>query len=211
VVLQIGINLGNAMAKKKKIEVEGKTGGGKKSSSAAASTVSSAVEFEPALAKLEKIVSQLEQGNLTLAGSLESYHQGVSLLTTCYSGLREAEQQIRILTGVGDDGQISIEDFDASASLGIATGVAPRATGVAPRATGVAPRATGVTGQKSSTKPVVEANSGNDLDEETDDIEEEDEDKLDDDEEWDEDEDEDEDEEAHEDADPESDNQSRLF
>ncbi len=192
------------MAKKKKIEVEGKTGGGKKSSSAAASTVSSAVEFEPALAKLEKIVSQLEQGNLTLAGSLESYHQGVSLLTTCYSGLREAEQQIRILTGVGDDGQISIEDFDASASLGIATGVAPRATGVAPRATGV-------TGQKSSTKPVVEANSGNDLDEETDDIEEEDEDKLDDDEEWDEDEDEDEDEEAHEDADPESDNQSRLF
>ena len=185
------------MAKKKKIEVEGKTGGGKKSSSAAASTVSSAVEFEPALAKLEKIVSQLEQGNLTLAGSLESYHQGVSLLTTCYSGLREAEQQIRILTGVGDDGQISIEDFDASASLGIATGVAPRATGV--------------TGQKSSTKPVVEANSGNDLDEETDDIEEEDEDKLDDDEEWDEDEDEDEDEEAHEDADPESDNQSRLF
>ncbi|MBL8892408.1 MAG: exodeoxyribonuclease VII small subunit [Planctomycetaceae bacterium] len=75
-----------------------------------------AEQFETAYAKLQQAVSQLEQGNLTLSQSLQAYEQGVRWLKTCYLGLQEVEQQIRILTKVDADGQVQWEAFDASAS-----------------------------------------------------------------------------------------------
>lgn len=75
-----------------------------------------AQQFETAYAQLQQAVSQLEQGNLTLSQSLEAYEQGVRWLKTCYQGLQEVEQQIRILTKVDADGQVQWEPFDASAS-----------------------------------------------------------------------------------------------
>jgi exodeoxyribonuclease VII small subunit len=87
-----------------------------------------AEQFETAYAKLQQAVSQLEQGNLTLSQSLQAYEQGVRWLKTCYQGLQEVEQQIRILTKVDADGQVHWEAFDASASSQQVEGSAPRAS-----------------------------------------------------------------------------------
>jgi len=87
-----------------------------------------AEQFEAAYGKLQEVVGQLEQGNLTLAQSLQAYEQGVGWLKTCYQGLHEVEQQIRILTKVDADGQVHWEPFDATASANQVDGVTPRAT-----------------------------------------------------------------------------------
>ncbi len=54
--------------------------------------------FEAALAELEKIVSQMESGNLPLEQSLSAYKRGAELLQSCQKSLTDAEQQVRILT-----------------------------------------------------------------------------------------------------------------
>lgn len=94
-----------------------------------------AEQFESAYAKLQQSVSQLEQGNLTLSQSLQAYEQGVRWLKTCYQGLQEVEQQIRILTKVDADGQVQWEAFDASASAEHVEGAAPRASATKKSAT----------------------------------------------------------------------------
>ncbi len=56
--------------------------------------------FEAALEALEEIVSQLEDGQLPLADSLESYEQGMTHLKRCYQMLERAERRIELLSGV---------------------------------------------------------------------------------------------------------------
>lgn len=75
-----------------------------------------AEQFETAYQQLQRVVGQLEQGQLTLAESLRAYEQGVGWLRTCYQGLQEVEQQIRILTKVDADGQVEWQNFDATAT-----------------------------------------------------------------------------------------------
>ncbi len=99
----------------------------KRSPAEEASPKVAAEQFETAMAELQNVVSQLEQGNLTLAQSLQAYEQGVGWLKTCYQGLQEVEQQIRILTKVDANGQVSWEDFDATASEQQTEGQSPRA------------------------------------------------------------------------------------
>jgi len=101
----------------------------KKKQDETAPSAAAAEEFETALGKLQQVIGQLEQGNLTLAQSLEAYEQGVGWLKTCYRGLREVEQQIRVLTGVDADGQVNWEAFDSEASAQQAAGQAPRVSG----------------------------------------------------------------------------------
>lgn len=95
-----------------------------------------AEQFETAYAKLQQAVSQLEQGNLTLSQSLQAYEQGVRWLKTCYQGLQEVEQQIRILTKVDADGQVQWEAFDASASAEQVDGASRRTATTAAKKTG---------------------------------------------------------------------------
>ncbi len=72
--------------------------------------------FEQALAELEKIVRDLEDGKISLEESLVRYEQGVSLLRKCYGQLRQAEQKIIELTGVDADGKPRIRSFDHAAT-----------------------------------------------------------------------------------------------
>lgn len=95
-----------------------------------------AEQFESAYAKLQQSVSQLEQGNLTLSQSLQAYEQGVRWLKTCYQGLQEVEQQIRILTKVDADGQVQWEAFDASASAEQVEGASRRTSTAGTKKTG---------------------------------------------------------------------------
>jgi len=53
--------------------------------------------FEKALAELEKIVAQMEEGGLSLEQSLEAHKRGVELARGCRERLETAQQQIRVL------------------------------------------------------------------------------------------------------------------
>jgi len=50
--------------------------------------------FEDALGRLEKIVEQLDDGNIPLADALALFGEGNALAATCRSPLDEAERQV---------------------------------------------------------------------------------------------------------------------
>ena len=54
-------------------------------------------DFETALKKLEEIVKDLEEGELSLEKSLERYEQGVRLARFCNAKLNEADARIEML------------------------------------------------------------------------------------------------------------------
>ena len=54
-------------------------------------------DFEDALGKLEGIVKELEDGELSLEKSLARYEQGVRLARFCNSKLEEAEKRVAML------------------------------------------------------------------------------------------------------------------
>ena len=68
--------------------------------------------FESSLEELERIVRELEQGELTLEKSLELFEQGVKLSRACQERLNEAERRIEILTR-DNQGRPTIRPFDA--------------------------------------------------------------------------------------------------
>jgi exodeoxyribonuclease VII small subunit len=55
--------------------------------------------FEAAVDELEKLVSDLEGGNLPLADSLAAYKRGAELLKYAQGELAQVEQQVKILEG----------------------------------------------------------------------------------------------------------------
>ena len=73
--------------------------------------------FEQALAELERIVRELEDGQTGLESALASYEKGVGLLKRCYGQLRQAEQRIVLLTGEDGDGQPLTRPFEHAASV----------------------------------------------------------------------------------------------
>lgn len=62
------------------------------------SKTAKAPAFEDALAELEKIVANMESGQLPLEESLVAYKRGTELLKFCQQKIQDAEQQVRILT-----------------------------------------------------------------------------------------------------------------
>lgn len=54
-------------------------------------------DFETALAQLEALVSQMENGSLPLDQSLAAYQKGVELARTCQRLLDSAEEQVKVL------------------------------------------------------------------------------------------------------------------
>lgn len=53
--------------------------------------------FEASLAALEKIVRELERGDLPLEKSLELFEQGVKLSRDCQERLNQAERRVEVL------------------------------------------------------------------------------------------------------------------
>ncbi|TAL86485.1 MAG: exodeoxyribonuclease VII small subunit [Candidimonas sp.] len=56
-------------------------------------------DFETALAELEALVAQMEDGQLPLEQSLAAYEKGVELARICQQRLDSAEQQVKVLQG----------------------------------------------------------------------------------------------------------------
>jgi exodeoxyribonuclease VII small subunit len=72
--------------------------------------------FEPALARIEAIVLELEEGKTGLAESLGQYEEAVQLLRQCYGLLETAERRIELLVGADASGKPLTEPFDDTAS-----------------------------------------------------------------------------------------------
>jgi exodeoxyribonuclease VII small subunit len=64
--------------------------------------------FEAQLAALERIVRELERGDLPLEQSLELFEQGVRLSRECQERLNEAERRIEVLLRGGDGSTIAV-------------------------------------------------------------------------------------------------------
>jgi exodeoxyribonuclease VII small subunit len=73
--------------------------------------------FEEALAELERIVRELEDGSTGLEESLARYEAGVGLLKQCYGQLKMAEQRILKLAGCDEAGAPLLEPFGHSAAV----------------------------------------------------------------------------------------------
>ena len=74
------------------------------------------ISFEEALAELEQVVADLEDGQIGLEASLARYERGVGLIKTCYAQLRDAEQRILLVTGTDDEGKPILQPFQHSAT-----------------------------------------------------------------------------------------------
>lgn len=79
-------------------------------------------KFEDALNKLEKIVSNLEEGDIPLEESLKLYEEGIRLSRFCNQKLDEAEKRVEILMK-GKEGTLKPEPFDPSTSSGQAPSI----------------------------------------------------------------------------------------
>jgi len=56
--------------------------------------------FEASLQQLEKILSNMEEGGLSLEDSLKSFEEGIALTRHCQKLLQEAEQKV---TDLGEE------------------------------------------------------------------------------------------------------------
>ncbi len=68
--------------------------------------------FEAQLASLERIVRELERGDLPLERSLELFEEGVRLSRECQERLNEAERRIEVLLRA-PDGSALVAPFGA--------------------------------------------------------------------------------------------------
>jgi exodeoxyribonuclease VII small subunit len=73
--------------------------------------------FEEALAELDDILRELEDGTTTLDDALARYEHGVALLRQCYGHLRAAEQKVKLLAGFTEDGAAELKPFEHIASI----------------------------------------------------------------------------------------------
>ena len=71
----------------------------------------SPASFEISLKDLEKIVSELEKGDLPLEAQLKSFEKGVSLSRECMKRLEEVERRVELLVQ-NVDGKITAAEFD---------------------------------------------------------------------------------------------------
>jgi exodeoxyribonuclease VII small subunit len=69
------------------------------SSAAGALLFAEPVHYEAALQELEKLVMQLEGGQMPLDQLLAGYQRGAQLLKYCRDKLEAVEQQIKVLEG----------------------------------------------------------------------------------------------------------------
>lgn len=65
----------------------------------AASKDTAPASYEQALSELERLVAEMEAGQLPLDQLLESYRRGAELLGLCRARLQAVEQQVKVLEG----------------------------------------------------------------------------------------------------------------
>lgn len=66
--------------------------------------------FEENMEELEKIVTELEKGDLNLDDSVSKFEEGIKLSKDCNKILEDAEKKITIL--LNEEGNIKEENFE---------------------------------------------------------------------------------------------------
>ncbi len=77
----------------------------------AESAQSPSLSFEDGLAHLAELVNRLEGGGLGLTESIAAYERGVTILRGLHEELSRAEERIRVLTAVDDEGRPTTAPF----------------------------------------------------------------------------------------------------
>ena len=70
--------------------------------SSAGSAAGAPASYEQALAELDRLVDQMEQGQLPLDRLLDDYKRGAELLAFCRGKLEAVEEQVKVL----EDGRL---------------------------------------------------------------------------------------------------------
>jgi exodeoxyribonuclease VII small subunit len=65
-------------------------------------------DFESSLAQLEKLVEQMESGELGLEESLKAFEEGVKLTRLCQQTLSQARQKVQVL--MEKNGKLSLQE-----------------------------------------------------------------------------------------------------
>lgn len=76
-------------------------------------TESQPTSFETSLKELERIVTELERGDLPLESQLKSFEKGVALSRECMKRLEEVEKRVETLV-TGSDGKCAATPFEAA-------------------------------------------------------------------------------------------------
>ncbi|MGA3087756.1 MAG: exodeoxyribonuclease VII small subunit [Terriglobales bacterium] len=71
------------------------------------------MKFEECLERLEKIVKELEKGEVPLEKSLTLFEEGMQLSATCRKQLEDAEGKVEIL--LKQNGKLQMEPFEPPA------------------------------------------------------------------------------------------------
>ncbi len=71
------------------------------------------MEFETALKKLETIVENLENGELSLEEALKRYEEGIRMADICSKRLTEAEKRVEVLMKI-NPGKFKTIPFEES-------------------------------------------------------------------------------------------------
>ena len=69
------------------------------------------IEFEAALKKLEAIVQNLENGEMSLEQALKQYEEGVKMADICTKRLSEAQKRVEVLVKT-NAGKFKTESFE---------------------------------------------------------------------------------------------------
>ena len=69
------------------------------------------IKFEESLKKLEKIVEDLEKGDLSLDEALKKYQEGIELARLCSQRLENAKKKIDVLVK-NKKGEFELRPFD---------------------------------------------------------------------------------------------------
>ena len=67
----------------------------------------SEMTFEQAMSELERIVTELEKGDVPLEDSISLYEKGAELKKRCETKLKEAEQKVAAIT-LDEDGSVTV-------------------------------------------------------------------------------------------------------
>ena len=70
-------------------------------------------KFEECLQRLEKIVDELETGNVSLEQALKLFEEGTQLSSSCRKELEEAEGRVEIL--LKQNGKLQAEPYEPGA------------------------------------------------------------------------------------------------
>ena len=68
------------------------------------------INFEQSMAELEKLVEEMEAGELSMEDMLKRFEKGIALTTDCQKALQQAELKVKEL--VEKNGKLLEKDFE---------------------------------------------------------------------------------------------------